>query len=266
MERLLYFLPERPQPVFMRYAVTAGIMVFSIALMAALELQSGFIGLFTLLPGIFLSGILFDRGSGFLATTIGALAALWIMRTGSIWLASLPLVLFVFVGLGFATVAESLRKEMEKVVAAERAKTLLIQELARRTKNNLAMLSAMVRLQSRGLAADAVGALEKTSQRIQVMAEVYDHLMVRDQTKLVDLRAYLTDITQKITASIGGENPVAVRCEADEAYVHSETAVPLAIIMNELHEQPEIRLSRRSRGTGAGAAARRQRARVFRDR
>jgi hypothetical protein len=34
------------------------------------------------------------------------------MRAGDIWLASVPLVLFVLVGLGFATIAESLRKEM----------------------------------------------------------------------------------------------------------------------------------------------------------
>jgi hypothetical protein len=72
---------------------------------------------------------------------------------------------------------------MEKVVASERSKTLLLQEVAHRTKNNLAMLSAMVRLQSRNLGQGASDALDKTSQRIQTMAEVYDHLMLRDQTK-----------------------------------------------------------------------------------
>jgi two-component sensor histidine kinase len=137
------------------------------------------------------------------------------------------------VSLAFATVAEFLRKEMEKVVASERSKTLLLQEVAHRTKNNLAMLSAMVRLQSRTLGQEASDALDKTSQRIQTMAEVYDHLMLRDQTKIVDLKEYVGDIVRRLTA-LSGEKPVALRCESDEAYAHSEVAVPIAIIINEL--------------------------------
>jgi two-component sensor histidine kinase len=66
------------------------------------------------------------------------------------------------VSLAFATVAELLRNEMEKVVASERSKTLLLQEVAHRTKNNLAMLSAMVRLQSRTLGPVAIHSLPNT--------------------------------------------------------------------------------------------------------
>jgi len=146
---------------------------------------------------------------------------------------ALPLLLFTFVSLAFATVAELLRKEMEKVVASERSKTLLLQEVAHRTKNNLAMLSAMVRLQSRTLGHEASDALDKTSQRIQTMAEVYDHLMLRDQTKIVDLKEYVGDIVRRLMA-LSGDKPVALRCELDEAYAHSEVAVPIAIIINEL--------------------------------
>jgi len=109
----------------------------------------------------------------------------------------------------------------------------LLQEVAHRTKNNLAMLSAMVRLQSRTLGQEASDALEMTSQRIQTMAEVYDHLMLRDQTKIVDLKEYIGDIVRRLMA-LSGDKPVAVRCELDEAYAHSEVAVPIAIIINEL--------------------------------
>ena len=122
---------------------------------------------------------------------------------------------------------------MEKVVAAERAKSLLLQELAHRTKNNLAMLSAMTRLQAKAIP-ESAAALEAVSQRIQLMAEVYDHLMLRNETKLVDLRDYLGQICLRLSATISGTSPVAIRCNVAEVYVHSETAVPLAIIMNEL--------------------------------
>ena len=233
MERLLYLLPPRIQPLTVRYGLSALLTASSLAVFAAMEAQSGFIDLFILLPAIFLSGMMFDRGSGFMSTGLAVTGAIWVLRFKLSPPLVLSLLLFVFVGLAFATFADFLRKEMEKVVASERSKTLLLQEVAHRTKNNLAVLSAMVRLQSRTLGEEASSALEKTSQRIQTMAEVYDHLMLRDQTKLVDLKEYVGDIVRRLTA-LNGDKPVALRCELDEAYAHSEVAVPIAIIINEL--------------------------------
>jgi two-component sensor histidine kinase len=233
MESLLYLLPARPQPLAARYGLSALLMACSLGIFAAMEAQSGFIGLFILLPAIFLVGLMFDRGSAFFATLLAVAGVLWLLRTQWSSTLALPLLFFTFVGFVFAACAELLRKEMERVVASERSKSLLLQEIAHRTKNNLAMLSAMVRLQSRSLGPEASDALEKTSQRIQTMAEVYDHLMLRDQTKIVDLKEYIGGIARRLML-LGGDKPVAVRCELDEAYAHSEVAVPIAIIINEL--------------------------------
>lgn len=233
MERLLPLLPAPSQPLVVRYGVSAFLSVCSLGIFAAMEAQSGFIGLYILLPAIFLSGMMFDRGSGFFATGVAVVGVLLILRPQWPSPLVLPLILFIFIALAFAIIAETLRKEMEKAVASERSKTLLLHEVAHRTKNNLAMLSAMVRLQSRTLGQEASTALEITSQRIQTMAEVYDHLMLRDQTKIVDLKEYIGDIVRRLL-SLSGEKPVALRCELDEAYAHSEIAVPIAIIINEL--------------------------------
>jgi two-component sensor histidine kinase len=233
MERLLYLLPPKQQTVALRYGVSALLMACSLGVFAVMEAQSGFIGLYILLPAIFLAGLMFDRGSAFFATLLAVAGVLWVLRLQLSSALALPLLFFTLIGIAFAAFAELLRKEMEKVVASERSKTLLLQEVAHRTKNNLAMLSAMVRLQSRTLGQEASDALEKTSQRIQTMAEVYDHLMLRDQTKIVNLKEYVGDIVRRLMA-LGGDKPVAVRCELDEAYAHSEVAVPIAIIINEL--------------------------------
>ena len=72
------------------------------------------------------------------------------------------------------------------------------------------------------------------STRIQIMAQVYDHLTIRADRKVVDARQYLTDICHYLTASISGTSPVAIKADADELYIHSEQAVPIAIIVNEL--------------------------------
>ena len=233
IESLLPLLPGPSQPLVVRYGVSALLSACSLGIFAAMEVQSGFIGLYILLPAIFLSGMLFDRGSGFFATGVAVAGVLLILRPQWPSPLTLPIILFGFIAFAFAILAEALRKEMERAVASERSKTLLLQEVAHRTKNNLAMLSAMVRLQSRTLGQEASAALETTSQRIQTMAEVYDHLMLRDQTKIVDLKEYIGDIVRRLLA-LSGDKPVGLRCELDEVYAHSEIAVPIAIIINEL--------------------------------
>lgn len=123
---------------------------------------------------------------------------------------TVPAVLFAATGALVGLVAEGLRREMEKVVRAEKAKTVLLMELAHRTKNNLVMITAMIRLQARRPDLNAVEALETMAGRIQVMAQVYDYLTIRADRKVVDARQYLTEICQSLSASISGANPVAI--------------------------------------------------------
>jgi two-component sensor histidine kinase len=234
MERILYFLPKKPQPVYIRYGVTALIMLSCFLIAVGLESLSHTSALFLLLPGIFLAGVLFDQGSAFVATLLGLAATAYLLPAPHLTAGHLYILFaFAIIGLLIAIVSESLRNEMERAVDAERTNVVLLRELAHRTKNNLSILSAMVRLQAKDVN-DAASALQATSERIQVLAEVYDHLTIRNETKFVDMRDYLEELCRKMAASISGPNPVALRVHSDEIYIHSERAVPLAIIVNEL--------------------------------
>jgi two-component system, sensor histidine kinase PdtaS len=61
---------EHRIPGFLRYCISACIMVVCAVLEMALQMQSGSPGHFVLLPGVFLSGLIFDRGSGIFAAAI----------------------------------------------------------------------------------------------------------------------------------------------------------------------------------------------------
>lgn len=218
-----------------RYALAATIMLVCAALQFGLRAQSGFVGLFILLPGIFLAGFLFDRGSGLFAAAIAILFTGFTVasdRSVSEYLA--PMVLFTVTALGVALVSETLRSQMSAAVQSERAKSILLQELAHRTRNNLAILSAMIRLQAKSDEPAVADRLEGTSQRIQVLAEVYDHLTLRADAKLVDFRDYLSKVTEKLGAALTGPAPVALTVDIEEVYIPSEQAVPIAIVTNEL--------------------------------
>jgi two-component sensor histidine kinase len=234
VERLLYFLPAHSQPAYIRFGASALVMAVFILVQTGLQSQSAFGGLFFLLPGIFLCGILFDRGSSFFGTVLATIYAVYAAPAAP-WTADLlPLGFFVGTCIVIGAVAEAFRNEMEKVVAAEKAKAVLLMELAHRTKNNLAMISAMMRLQANRADVSAADTLGDMASRIQVMAQVYDHLTIRADRKVVDAKQYITEICQHLSASISGTSPVAITARTDELYIHSEQAVPIALILNEL--------------------------------
>jgi two-component sensor histidine kinase len=235
MGRLLSFLPEKPQPAWVRYAATTLIMAVCIAVQVGLQNQTGFVGLFFLLPGIVVAGVLFDRKSALYAAALGTTFAYFAISASTLFQSAVaPTLLFAATGTFIGIVAEALRTEMDRAARAHEGKTLLLTELAQRTKNNLALLSAMMRVQARHSEVTASEALGEMAERVQVMAEVYDHLTIRADRKVVDARQYLTDICRHLAASISGTNPVVIKTDADELYISSEQAVPIAIIVNEL--------------------------------
>jgi K+-sensing histidine kinase KdpD len=153
MENLLLLLPNRPQSIVVRYGVTTLIVLVCFALQIGVELQSGMFTFFLLLPGIFLTAVLFDRGSGFYATILSTALCVVVLLPSDSWLLPpqylLPFLLFVLVGLALATLGEAMRKALERAVAAERSAEVMLHELNHRIRNNLAIIASVLELQKR---------------------------------------------------------------------------------------------------------------------
>jgi two-component system, sensor histidine kinase PdtaS len=106
---------------------------------------AGRTGFFLLLPGIFATGIIFDRGSAFFATFLALAFVTYLFGSFTpAYEQTVPLFLFGITGLAAAFVSEALRTTMERLIKAERTKDVLLRELDHRTKNN--MMSARNRL------------------------------------------------------------------------------------------------------------------------
>src|ERR1700758_1792653 len=199
MNKLYPLLLEHRLPVLVRYCIAAAIMLVCAILQMALQTVTGYPNYFLLLPGIFLSGLIFNRGTGMLAAVIAtgvSAYATYATVTGPVYLSENGL--FIITAAGTAVVAEFLRAEMKRVMHADKTKALLLHEMAHRTKNNLAVLSAMIRLQARGAEPAVASALETAASRIHVTAQVYDHLALKQDSRLVNMRYYLNGVVEKI--------------------------------------------------------------------
>ncbi|MCP1853021.1 MULTISPECIES: sensor histidine kinase [Bradyrhizobium] len=235
MNRLYPLVLEHRLPSPVRYGISACIMVVCAVLQTALQTQTGAPGYFLLLPGVFLSGLIFDRGSGIFAAFIAIGVGAYLSYAGGFGIDFLATnALFAITAAGTAIVAEFQRAELRRVMQADKTKTLLLQEMAHRTKNNLAILGGMIRLEARHGGPEVAAALEATARRVQVMAEVYDHLALKEDSRSVNMRYFLNDVVEKVFQSLAPSGPVAFQVVCEDILLPNNHALALGMITNEL--------------------------------
>ncbi|WP_228749647.1 sensor histidine kinase [Bradyrhizobium sp. BR 10261] len=235
MNRLYPLVLEHRLPTPVRYGVSATMMLGCAVLQMVLQMQTGSPGYFLLLPGVFLSGLIFDRGSGIFAAIIAVAVGAYLSYAGTNGIDYFaPNALFAITAAGTAAVAEFERAELRRVMLADKTKALLLQEMAHRTKNNLAILGGMIRLQARHGGPEVESALESTARRLQVMAEVYDHLSPTQDSRSVNMRYFLNDVVEKVFQSLAPSGPVAFQVVCEDVDLASNHALAIGMITNEL--------------------------------
>ncbi|MGN8000966.1 histidine kinase dimerization/phosphoacceptor domain -containing protein [Sphingomonas sp. 22176] len=204
---------------------------------------SGALGGFPLLmfvPAVFLSAIMAGKAAGATTTLIGAtLAAYFIvpprhsfaLTAGS----ALALMIFLLVGIGMSLVIETLRRSIEKLNESEGAKALLLEELAHRTKNDLAIVSSAITLQRNASTDPAVrDALAAANARVLVVARAQERLRGGKADGRVDLEAYVSELCHDLGDLLRDVRPIAVRVRCPRLPVQTDLAVNVGLIVNEL--------------------------------
>jgi len=238
MEKILNWLPQRPQPILIRYAAAVVLTLLCAAAVYFVQEQTGVSAFFLMYPAIFLSALLFDRGSGFVATGLSTILLVVLLRKEDAFLPPdafwVPLILFFAVGLGLAALSEILRKGWERAVAAERAKDLLYRELAHRTKNDFMLVSSLLGVQSRSQTNPAVKeALDTAIRRLHVLSKLHDQFQPVEG-ELVQMRTYLEGLCRSLDESMQGGSVKSLNLSCDEFELPAARAMPVGLIVNEL--------------------------------
>jgi two-component sensor histidine kinase len=118
---------------------------------------------------------------------------------------------------------------------AEARQRELFEELNHRVKNNLTMISAVLRLQARDAHPVVHDQLLKAVGRVQSISEVYRNLYADGQSGTVEFAQYLEELCDSLAASLLDDpERVTLHVEAETASIPVDTAVPLGMVVNEL--------------------------------
>jgi Histidine kinase len=246
MESLLKFLPPRPQPALVRYGASAVMVLVFFAFRLGAGPAAGQYSFIFFIPPILAASVLFDRGSGFVATVLSAalVGAMLDWRAGAKNHVA-ALTLFVCVSVFVVIVGEGMRKALERSAAAG-ADLELMEEQGHRVKNDLAIASALIALQARAQSDPTVrSALESAVARVHVLAKGYDHLRVTERDQATDMASYLGEVCWKLGEGLRGVRPIAVEVDADRVEIRSQMATRIGLIVNE--ERAQARVFRRAR-------------------
>lgn len=121
---------------------------------------------------------------------------------------------------------------LEKTIAEQ---DLRLRELQHRVRNNLQMITALVRLEARNLSGRSGGGrFERLAGRIQALTLLYDRLDAgAGETDAIDLGAYLGQIATAVMAAHAVEG-VHLDLALDSWPVKINVAMPTGLVLNEV--------------------------------
>jgi two-component sensor histidine kinase len=121
--------------------------------------------------------------------------------------------------------------QLERLI---REKDTLLRELQHRVKNNLQMITALIRLEARALPDEAIGSsFDRLAGRIEALALLYRSLSEASGDDGVDLGTYLSEIASAVMRAHAVEG-IHLDLQVDSWPVSLNVAMPAGLVVNEL--------------------------------
>jgi PAS domain S-box-containing protein len=129
------------------------------------------------------------------------------------------------------------RKQAEEQIKESlRGKEALLREIHHRVKNNMAVVSSLLSLQSRKIKDAAVRSLfEESQQRVQSMALVHEKLYQTKDLSSINFEDYIKSIVSEIISLYRIDtSAITTEINIEDIGLDLEAAVPCGLIINEL--------------------------------
>jgi PAS domain S-box-containing protein len=120
--------------------------------------------------------------------------------------------------------------------AALKEKVVLLQEIHHRVKNNLQIIASLLSLQVQSVkdASDRAALLE-SQNRVRTLALIHETLYGSSDFANIPFRAYVADLVSLVQSSFrAGLGVVEIELDVEDVTFEITTAIPLALILNEL--------------------------------
>ena len=129
------------------------------------------------------------------------------------------------------------RKEAEELIKASlKEKEVLLREINHRVKNNMQVITSLLRLQSRRIQdKEALEMFEDSCNRVRSMALIHEKLYQSEDMARIDFANYIKSLTGQLASTYPARaDTVTVNTEIKDVLLDLNTAIPCGLIINEL--------------------------------
>jgi two-component sensor histidine kinase len=242
-------------PSWARYALATTLVLLTFALRQLIVQDAPGYHFIFFVPSVILSSLFLAQGAGIWAVLVSAalIKAVLLSPSHGMGFSSQEdfWALIVFLGTGLLTVLTSealhdaffrlaaankgLAEANARLAASEQEKNLLLHELTHRFKNDLANLTAILRLQARSVADPfARTELMEASERVQIMGRLHRHLTPSGEATVVDVGKFISELCEDWRASMIGLRPIVLGVDVEQEEMPFSQAIMLGLIINEL--------------------------------
>ncbi len=130
-------------------------------------------------------------------------------------------------------VTERARAQREEFSRQIRDKDLLLREIQHRVKNNLQLITTLIRLETRYASKSDTADLERLAGRIEALQCLYQELSDHAAERDVDLGHYLSRIASAAMRTHGVDG-IRLATRVENAPLSINVAMPLGLVVNEL--------------------------------
>jgi two-component sensor histidine kinase len=125
------------------------------------------------------------------------------------------------------------RAQIEQFESQIRDRDMLMRELQHRVKNNLQLITALIRLEARSAKEGETVALARLASRIDALTVLYRTLSTEDAPAEIDLGQYLSDIATSVMQVSASDN-IKIDIETGYCPLSINVAMPAGLLVNEM--------------------------------
>jgi len=138
--------------------------------------------------------------------------------------------------------AENLVKTTNKELSNQNAiisqqnkeKELMLKEIHHRVKNNLQVITSLLRLQSHELEGEQLNSFNDAINRVKSMALIHEKMYNSDMLSSFDLKNYLSSLTNELINSYALSKDINLVINSEINEIGNKSIVPISLIFNEL--------------------------------
>jgi len=119
--------------------------------------------------------------------------------------------------------------------ASLKEKDVLLKEIHHRVKNNLQIISSLLRLQSGYIKDEQALDIFKDSQnRVRAMAMIHENLYQSNDLARIEFSNYIRNLSNNLMRCYGVDRNISIRLNIGNSLLRIDTAIPCGLIINEL--------------------------------